>query len=91
MVLSRYVQTESLVAVAELSAVTGGHMTPLSVEEWVVEGERGQKFAVVTVFGEKLVFVKGEWVYCVTVVRCAGGDEGDHSEATETGTESLKQ
>lgn len=88
MVLSRYVQTESLVAVAELSAVTGGDMTPLSVEEWVVEGERGQKLAV---FGEELVFVMGEWVYCVTVVICAGGDEGDHSEATETGTESLKQ
>lgn len=88
MVLSRYILTEPLfVAVAELSAVTGGH---LSVEEWV-EGERGQKFAVMTVFGGELVFVKGEWVHSVRVVRCAGGDEGDHSEAAETGTESLKQ
>lgn len=84
-------QTESLVvAVAELSAVTGGHVTPPSVKEWV-GGERGQKFAVVTVFEEEVVFVKGEWVYSVAVVICAGWDGGDHSEAAETGTESLNQ
>lgn len=74
-----------VVAVVEVSAVPGGHGTSL---EWV---EVEHKVAVMKAVEEEQVFVRGEWVCSVTVVRCAGGDEGDHSGAAETGTESLKQ
>lgn len=77
-----------VVAVVEVSAVPGGHRTSLTVEEWV---EVEQKVAVMKAVEEEQVFVRGEGVCSVTVVRCAGGDEGDHSGAAETGTESLKQ